>query len=199
MGLIETGGWVIVVLLGLSIASVAIVIEKLWVLNATKVPQQLLSSVLLKLSTQSNTQVCQDLWQMQHVAGRIAATTIEKKAMPPHIFSTEIANVTRNDTKQLTSRINFLSVIITTAPVLGLLGTVLGLMDVFSAIAMEGTLKAELLSAGISKALITTVAGLALSVPLMFIHQYLESKIDDRLNDWDDISVQLLTALHSGS
>ena len=86
--------------------------------------------------------------------------------------------------------------IITTAPVLGLLGTVLGLMDVFSVIAVEGTGQAELLSAGISKALVTTVTGLSLAIPLMFIHQFIEDKIDERLDEWNTVAVQLVAFLN---
>ena len=63
----------------------------------------------------------------------------------------------------------------TIAPVLGLLGTVLGLMDVFAVLAVEGVGDAQLLSAGISKAL-TTVAGLSLAIPLIFVHQLLTQK-----------------------
>ena len=64
-------------------------------------------------------------------------------------------------------------------------------MDVFSVIAIEGVGKAELLSAGISKALVTTVAGLSLAIPLMFIHQMIHEKINKRLDEWNNIPVQL--------
>ena len=75
---------------------------------------------------------------------------------------------------------------------MGLLGTVLGLMDVFSVIATQGAGQAELLSAGISKALVTTVAGLSLSIPLMFVNQYLQTKINHRMDEWDVIPQQIV-------
>ena len=95
------------------------------------------------------------------------------------------------------SKIGFISMVATISPVLGLLGTVLGLMDVFSVLAVEGVGNAQLLSGGISKALITTVAGLSLAIPLMFVHQLLTQKVEKRLDQWDRIPTQLVALLRS--
>ena len=123
------------------------------------------------------------------MAGQIAAKSIEQHESSKDVLQAEINHVTRKDMDELLSKMNVLSIIVTAAPVLGLLGTVLGLMDVFSVIAVDGSVNVELLSGGISKALVTTVAGLSLSVPLMFIHQFLDSKIDERLNEWENIQL----------
>lgn len=72
-----------------------------------------------------------------------------------------------------------LSSIITVAPILGLTGTVLGLMDIFNVISGGGIGDASLLSSGIAEALITTVTGLLIVVPFIFCFQYLSQKIED--------------------
>lgn len=136
------------------------------------------------------------LKKSRQLAGKIAAKSIEKYASSEATLSSEITELTKKDVQELTSKMNLLSMIITSAPVLGLLGTVLGLMDVFSVIAVEGSGQAELLSAGISKALVTTVTGLSLAIPLMFIHQFIGDKIDERLDEWDAIAVQLVAFLN---
>ena len=196
MGLIINGGWVMAVLIGLSITSLAIILQKLVLLKSTRVNQNFIQTVKGKLTTDSVESVVKELQYSRQVAGQIAAKSIEKHGASDAAISAEILEVTKTDVQQLTSKMGLLSMIITTAPVLGLLGTVLGLMDVFSVIALEGTGQAELLSDGISKALVTTVAGLSLAIPLMFIHQFLNSKIDQRLDEWDNIPVQLVAFLN---
>ena len=195
MGLISNGGWVMAVILGLSITALAIVLQKLLMIKATRSEDNFIQSVKTKLTTESRESVLKGL-QYAHTAGQIAAKSIEKHGASDAAISAEIAEVCKQDVKELTSKMSVLSMIITTAPVLGLLGTVLGLMDVFSVIALEGTGQAELLSAGISKALVTTVAGLSLAIPLMFVHQFLNAKINERLDEWDNIPVQLLAVLN---
>ena len=163
MGLIINGGWVMAVLIGLSITSLAIILQKLVLLKSTRVNQNFIQTVKGKLTTDSVESVVKELQYSRQVAGQIAAKSIEKHGASDAAISAEILEVTKTDVQQLTSKMGLLSMIITTAPVLGLLGTVLGLMDVFSVIALEGTGQAELLSDGISKALVTTVAGLSLA------------------------------------
>ena len=196
MGLIISGGWVMMVLLGLSVVSLAIIIQKAYVLNSTKISANYIHSIKANLSTRSKQDVIKELQYSRHVAGQIAAKSIEQHESSKDVLQAEINHVTRKDMDELLSKMNVLSIIVTAAPVLGLLGTVLGLMDVFSVIAVDGSVNVELLSGGISKALVTTVAGLSLSVPTSFIHQFLDSKIDERLNEWENIPTQLLLALN---
>jgi biopolymer transport protein ExbB len=73
---------------------------------------------------------------------------------------------------------NLLATIVTAAPMLGLLGTILGLMDIFNVISGASIPDPALLSGGISQALITTVTGLLISIPLMFFSQWLRYRID---------------------
>ncbi len=186
------GGWVMVALLILSVTALAIVLQKLFLIKKTTLKPNFIQSIKTRLSTDTKENLIDELILSKRVSGKIAAKTIEKYGVSESVINAEIFDLTKDDITNLTSKMNLLSMIITTAPILGLLGTVLGLMDVFSVIAVEGTGQAELLSAGISKALVTTVTGLSLAIPLMFVHQFLTSKIDDRLDEWDNIPVQLL-------
>ena len=192
MAVLMNGGWVMVALLILSVTALAIVLQKLFLIKKTTLKPNFIQSIKTRLSTDTKENLIDELILSKRVSGKIAAKTIEKYGASESVINAEIFDLTKDDITNLTSKMNLLSMIITTAPILGLLGTVLGLMDVFSVIAVEGTGQAELLSAGISKALVTTVTGLSLAIPLMFVHQFLTSKIDDRLDEWDNIPIQLL-------
>ena len=196
MGLIMNGGLVMAILLGLSVTALAIILQKILILKATKVPDNFVHSVKARLATEGKDALIKQMAHADHLAEKIAAKSLEKFGSSDASIAAEITEVTKQDIQKLSTKMNLLSMIITTSPVLGLLGTVLGLMDVFSVIAVEGAGHAELLSMGISKALVTTVAGLSLAIPLMFVHQYLSSKIDECMDQWNAIPNQLLAFLN---
>jgi biopolymer transport protein ExbB len=94
---------------------------------------------------------------------------------------------------RIESQMPILSGIITITPILGLTGTVLGLMAMFSAISLQGMGDPSVLSAGISVALITTVAGLLITLPLIIIFQYLSQKIKHQLLQLEQICFSIVT------
>ncbi|GHS88685.1 hypothetical protein AGMMS49957_10610 [Synergistales bacterium] len=75
---------------------------------------------------------------------------------------------------------SMLEIIVRTAPMLGLLGTVLGMVEMFGALNVGGAIDAGAVTGGIKEALYTTVAGLCCAVPLIFLHGLLSSAIDKR-------------------
>jgi biopolymer transport protein ExbB len=86
-----------------------------------------------------------------------------------------------------------LATIVAGAPLLGLLGTVIGMIKIFSVVATAGSGITEQLSSGISQALITTATGLVIAIPALFTHSYLESRAVSILSD---IEAQILDFLH---
>ena len=195
MGLLINGGWVLWVLLGLSVASLAISIQKYWVLSVTRIQSNFVQSIKTQLSTDAKDAVLKQLRYSRRIESQLAGLAIEKHAASDAVISAEVNRAIQLDYDALQSKMGFLSMVITVAPVLGLLGTVLGLMDVFSVLSVEGVGDPRLLSAGISKALITTVAGLSLAIPLMFVHQYLSQQIHRRITRWNQITTQLVAHL----
>jgi len=85
-----------------------------------------------------------------------------------------------------------LSSIITAAPIIGLTGTVIGLMDIFNVISGDGLGNAQALSSGIATALITTVTGLCIALPLIFIYQYLNQKIEHSTLELERMSYEII-------
>ena len=195
MLLLMNGGWVLWIIIGLSITALAITLQKLLFLKMSKIEAQFIQSIKTQLTTDSKEVVIKQLQYARNIEGQLAVLAIEKYESSDTAIAAEVSEIIKPEIQLVNSKMGFLSMIITVAPVLGLLGTVLGLMDVFAVLAVEGVGNAQLLSAGISKALITTVAGLSLAIPLIFIHQFLSSKIDERLDDWDHIPTQLVAHL----
>jgi biopolymer transport protein ExbB len=93
--------------------------------------------------------------------------------------------------------LNALGTIAAIAPLLGLLGTVFGMIEVFSAIMLEGSGNAGVLAGGISQALITTAAGLSVAIPAMMSHRFFVRRVDGLVVAMEQEAVKLVDVLHS--
>ncbi len=89
----------------------------------------------------------------------------------------------------------WISLFISLAPMLGFMGTVIGMIDAFDAIAEAGDVSPTLVANGIKVALLTTVAGLIVAVILQLFYNYLISKIDSLVNNMEDASISLVDVL----
>jgi biopolymer transport protein ExbB len=82
------------------------------------------------------------------------------------------------------------------SPLLGLLGTVLGMINVFADIMLHGTGNASVLAGGISQALVTTVAGLIVAIPTVIMHRYFLRRVDSVVVEMEQQTIRLMDALH---
>jgi biopolymer transport protein ExbB len=81
-------------------------------------------------------------------------------------------------------------------PLLGLLGTVIGMIKVFAAIQLEGTGNAAVLAGGISEALLTTAAGLAVAIPALIFHRYFLRRVDEIVINMEQEAIRLIEVVH---
>ncbi len=93
--------------------------------------------------------------------------------------------------------VGVLGTIAAVTPLLGLLGTVFGMIEVFNAIMIKGSGNAGVLAGGISQALITTAAGLCVAIPAMIVHRYFQRHIDYLVVTMEEEAIKLVDALHS--
>ena len=96
---------------------------------------------------------------------------------------------------QLEKNVSWISLFIALAPMLGFMGTVIGMIDAFDAIAEAGDVSPSLVAGGIKVALLTTVGGLIVAVILQLFYNYLVSKIDSLVNSMEDASISLVDML----
>lgn len=95
-------------------------------------------------------------------------------------------------------RLPLLAVIVTAAPLLGLLGTVTGMVKTFTLITVFGSGNAAKLSSGISEALVTTELGLIVAIPTLIVHGYLVQRTQKRLSLLESYSLEFVTAVEEG-
>lgn len=96
---------------------------------------------------------------------------------------------------QLEKNVSWLSLFIATAPMLGFMGTVIGMIQAFQKIAAVGNLSASLIAGDIQVALLTTVFGLIVAIILQIFYNYIIAKIDSIVNDMEDSSITLIDML----
>jgi biopolymer transport protein ExbB len=98
----------------------------------------------------------------------------------------------RRRADNLWQRLSYLADIAAISPMVGLLGTVLGMIQAFNVIAFQtGAVKPILLASGISKAMVTTAAGLIIAIPAMIFHSFFKGRIQDVIARLENISVEL--------
>ena len=111
--------------------------------------------------------------------GRVLAQAIDVKDQDRETLETVIVHATDDEVRDLSSYVQALATIGNIAPLLGLLGTVLGMIKAFMVIQeMGGKVNAAVLAGGIWEALLTTAIGLAVALPTMVAHSYIVSRID---------------------
>ena len=177
--LVTAGGWLMVLILLCSILALAICVERLCTLNTRKIaPPHLLATVWKQLKAgELDTQRLRSLRQSSPL-GRILAAGLANASHGRDVMKESIQDAASHVVHELERYLNTLGTIAAVAPLLGLLGTVVGMIKVFAQIMAQGTGNASALAGGISEALITTAAGLAVAIPALVMHRYFVGRID---------------------
>jgi len=130
-------------------------------------------------------------------AAKSFSTVLSESHKSSKEISQTLNKVTQKELPKLEKNLNILSSLITVAPLLGLLGTVLGLMDIFNVLSGGAISDPSILAKGIGQALITTVTGLSISIPFIFLHQFLSHKIELFIIDLEHTTNDILTLIPS--
>ncbi len=178
----------------LSMVALAIIIERLWSLRSRNFLQpatvQTLSGLLASNKYRGAVDYCR-----RHpgpFTGLVTAL-VENRQAPYDELKQILEDTGRLELMGLQRGLPALATIVAGAPLLGLLGTVIGMIKIFAVVATAGSGITEQLSSGISQALITTATGLVIAIPALFTHSYLESRAVGILSD---IEAQILDFLH---
>ncbi|MFS1523429.1 MotA/TolQ/ExbB proton channel family protein [Microbulbifer sp. 2304DJ12-6] len=196
--IIKSGGWLMLPILLCSVAVIAICIERLWTLHPQRIaPPTLLSEVwgLLK-NNQLDAEQLKALRDSSPL-GRIFASGLSNSRHGRDVMKDSIEETASQVVHELERYLGVLGTIAAVAPLIGLLGTVIGMIQVFTAIMLEGTGNAGVLAGGISQALITTAAGLTVAIPALMAHRYFQRRVDTIVVAMEQEAVKLVDALHS--
>lgn len=196
--LLTAGGWLMVLIVLCSIVVLAICIERLYTLNARKIaPPHLLATVWKQLKAGEMDAARIKTLKQSSPLGRILAAGLANAYHGRDVMKESIQEAAQHVVHDLERYLNTLGTIAAIAPLLGLLGTVVGMIRVFAEIMAQGTGNASVLAGGISEALITTAAGLTVAIPALAMHRYFVGKIDGIVVELEQETIKLVDALHS--
>ncbi|MFT6390131.1 MAG: biopolymer transport protein ExbB [Cellvibrionaceae bacterium] len=196
--IIIAGGWLMLPLILCSIAVIAISIERYWTLSPNKIaPKHQLAQVWAWIkNNQVNAERLRELKQSSEL-GKVLAAGLSNSRAGRETMKDSIQEAANQVIHSMERYIGALGTIAAVAPLLGLLGTVLGMIKVFVAIELQGTGNAGALAGGISEALITTATGLVVAIPAMIAHRFYVRRIDSLAVIMEQEAVKLVDALHS--
>lgn len=195
--IIKSGGWLMVPIIGCSVLALAITIERLWTLQRRRVlPDDLTRQVWEWVSrNELNHQHIQAL-QEGSPLGRMLAAGLANRNREREAMKESIEDTGRHVVHELERYLNLLGTIAAISPLLGLLGTVTGMVKIFSAISASNAVgDPSVLAGGISEALITTVAGLAVAIPTLVAYRYLRDRVDGLVVAMEKEAITLVEAL----
>lgn len=191
--LVKAGGWMMLPIILCSIAAAGIIAERLWTLRPSRVtPAHLLGQVWRWIKDKKlNNQKLKEL-RSDSPLGQILAAGLANSKHGREIMKECIEEAAARVIHDLERYLNALGTIAGIAPLLGLLGTVLGMIEIFSSFMGSGMANAPLLAGGIAKALITTAAGLIVAIPALFFHRYLQRRIDELVVGMEQEAIKLV-------
>ncbi len=177
---LSKGGVLVIPILLCSVLSLAIFVERL--IRFTRLRSRgagLAEKTVAMMESGQDQEAYEMLIQSNSPMGRVLAQAIEVKDQDRETLETVIAHSTDEEVRSLSSYVQALATMGNIAPLLGLLGTVLGMIKAFMVIQqMGGKVNAAVLAGGIWEAMLTTALGLAVALPTMVAHSYLISRID---------------------
>jgi len=181
-----------------SVLAIAIIIERFWTLSAARItPKYVLAQVWTWIkNNQLDSGKLREL-RLSSPLGQILATGLVNSKYGRAAMIESIEQSAAQVVHDMERYLNTLGTIAAITPLLGLLGTVVGMIRVFSEIMLQGTGNANALAGGISEALISTAAGLSVAIPTYMFHRYFTRKVDSLILSLEQESIKLVDALHT--
>jgi len=195
--LIKAGGFLMWPIMLCSVIALAIIAERFWSLQTQRIsPKNLVAQVWQwQKSGQLNAQKIQVLRAGSQL-GRILAAGLVNRHHERHIMKESIEEMGRHVVHDLGKFLNTLGTIASITPLLGLLGTVIGMIKVFTVITTLGLGDPAVLAEGISVALITTAAGLTVAIPSLMFYRYFQGKIDELVVNMEQEALKMVEVMH---
>ncbi|MDP1927728.1 MAG: MotA/TolQ/ExbB proton channel family protein [Thiobacillus sp.] len=194
--IIEAAGWPIFPLILASVIAVAIIIERAYSLRTTEVAPATLLQETIKVYQERGvpSELISQLNDSSPL-GRVFATALRNSGNSREVMKESIEESGRAVTHELDRFLTSLGTIASMAPLLGLLGTVIGLIEIFGAQTGGGTNPGQL-AHGISIALYNTAFGLIVAIPTMIAYRFFRSKVESLVVDMEQQAIKLVEIVH---
>jgi biopolymer transport protein ExbB len=197
--LIKAGGWVMVPMLMLAVLASAIIIERFWSLRRKEVlPPGLGEEVREWARGRQLDPAHIDVLRRNSPLGELLAAALDVRYRPRELIKERVEDVGRHVMHQLERFMNTLGSIASVGPLLGLLGTVIGMIEMFLKILTTGVGDVNQLAGGIGKALICTATGLCVAIPALMFHRYFRGVIAAYVIEMEKQAIALLDTIDEG-
>ena len=198
--IIYAGGWLMAPIILCSVLSLAIIAERFWALRRSNVvPPGVGKQVEDWAARPELDQRHIDQLRAGSAMGRVLAAALANRHRSRDLIKEAVEDTGRHVVHQLERFLNTLGTIAGISPLLGLLGTVIGMIKVFSAILAHGVGNANQLAGGISEALITTAAGLTVAIPSFFFYRYFKGRVAAYVVSMEEQAINLIEAIDRGN
>lgn len=195
--LLRPGGAIMIPLLLCSVLALAIILERFWTLRVNKVaPKQVVNELWGWIKNKELNSKKMKALKESNPLGRILAAGLSNAKHGREIMKESIQEEASHVVHEMERFLTPLGTIAAVTPLLGLLGTVIGMIKVFAQLQLEGTGNAAALAGGISEALITTAAGLVVAIPSLIFHRYFMRRVDEIVISMEQEAVKLVEVVH---
>nr|WP_279307111.1 MotA/TolQ/ExbB proton channel family protein [Marinobacter sp. BGYM27] len=180
-----------------SILALAIILERFWSLRVSRVaPQTTLNELWRWIKKKELNARKLKALQASSPMGRVLAGGLMNAKHGREIMKESIEQEASQVIHELERFLNPLGTVATITPLLGLLGTVIGMIKVFAEIQLAGVGDAGNLAGGISEALMTTAAGLSVAIPALICHRYFLRRVDELVVNMEQEAIKLVEVVH---
>ena len=190
------GGWAMVPILLCSAVALAIILERFWSLRRKSVvPPELGEQVLAWARTRKLDPGHIETLRANSPLGEILAAALSVRNRSRDIIKERVEDTGRHVVHRLERFLNTLGTIALISPLLGLLGTVFGLIEMFFAVMVSGVGDPLKMAGGIGQALVCTATGLCVAIPAYFFHRYFRGRVADYVVDMEEQTIRLIDEL----
>lgn len=197
--LIKAGGLVMVPILLLAVLALAIIIERFWSLRSKEILPVGLGAEVREWARgrQLDPQHIEVL-RRNSPLGEVLAAALDVRYRPRELIKERVEDVGRHVAHHMERFMNTLGTIASVSPLLGLLGTVFGMIQMFLKILTTGVGDVNQLAGGIGQALISTAGGLCVAIPAVMFHRYFRGRIAEYIIEMEKQAIQLLDTIDEG-
>ena len=191
----KAGGFVMIPILLCSVVAVAIIAERFWILRRKRVaPDGLVVEIWQRAKKGRLNEEHFHLLRKSPL-GRVLAAGIVNRFHSREVMKESIEEAGHHVVHNMEQHLNTLGTIAAVTPLLGLLGTVIGMIKVFAVITTQGIGDPGVLASGISEALITTAAGLTVAIPSLIFYRYFRRKVEDLVVTMEQEAIKMVDVL----
>jgi biopolymer transport protein ExbB len=194
--IVQAGGWLMWPIIACSVVAVAIVLERLWTLQEKRVLPPSVANHVWELARENQLDV-KEIQQVHQSApiGEVFAAGLAYRHASRDVLKEVVEDTGRHVVHGLERYLSPLGTIAAISPLLGLLGTVSGMIRSFTAITADGVPNPAVLASGISEALVATAAGLTVAIPSLIAYRYLRGRVDGLAIKIEKESIRFIEAL----